>query len=97
MDRSLLAKVAHEWLEDDVVRARVRTFALSMQAIRLIECGFEAHINTYSPAELLLLSTLLPTHHANVLYREARERADNRLLCLLERAGCLPYPPVEVR
>jgi len=92
--RDALRAAAHDWLDDDPVRAIVRDFALSIQAVRLIECGFEDHLNAYRPAELLILATMLPDHQFRVIVADALARADNRLLWLMEQRGCLPVEAV---
>lgn len=51
-----------------------RRFSMSIQATRLVECGFEAHINGYEPRELALLATQMPPQQRAILMIEARMR-----------------------
>lgn len=66
-NQSALRAIAHRHLGDSPVRAMVRCAAMHTQAGRLFECGFEKHIARYSPAERLLLATMLPAYQAFVL------------------------------
>lgn len=84
-----LRAAAHEWLGDTPVQAILREFALSIQAIRLYECGFESTINDYSAAELLLLAHHMAADQRTVVIIDAMSRADDRLRDLLAKAGLI--------
>ena len=74
-----LAAVAHTHLGDTPERAILRDFAMGIQSLRLSECGFEESINTYSAAELLLLSCHLPGIQRAAVVTEAMDKADDSL------------------
>lgn len=84
-----LAAVAHAYLGDSKTQAILRDFALSIQAVRLYECGFTESLNRYNAAELLLLSCLVHGAQRTALVVEAMSKADERLTTLLADAGLL--------
>lgn len=84
-----LKDIASAWLGDDDIRAVVRHFALSIQVIRLYECGFEESINDFSAAELLIMSGMAMNHQRDALMDAALAKADTRLLTMLADAGLL--------
>ena len=85
----IMAEVAHAYLGDSETQAILRDFALSIQAMRLYECGFEESLNTYTAPELLLLSCHIPQAQRAALVSEAMTKADDRLLGMLTEAGLL--------
>ncbi len=86
-DRDALRSAVTAWYGDDPVRARVRIGAMNIQACRLFECGYEAHISEYGAADLILLSTMTYPYQMAVLLVTAIDRADAKLLYCLESAG----------
>ncbi len=88
-----LREIARQWLGDDAIRAIVREFALSIQLIRLYECGYEEHINDFSAAELLLMAGMAMDYQRGVLMDAALAKADARLVTMLADAGLLEKEP----
>ncbi len=84
-----LKEVASAWLGDDAIRAIVREFALGIQVIRLYECGFEDTINSFTAAELLIMSCMAMEHQRYAIMDAALAKADPRLLSMLSAAGLL--------
>lgn len=68
------SSVRHLFPDDSDARFMVRRFAMSIQALRLVEFGFEEHINGYEPRELALLATQLPPEQRHILMAEAERR-----------------------
>lgn len=84
-----LKDIARAWLGDDEIRSIIREFALSIQLIRLYECGFEEHINDYSAAELLIMAGMSMEWQRQILMDAALAKADSRLIIMLNDAGLL--------
>ncbi len=89
-----LKEIARAWLGDDEIRAIVREFCLSIQVIRLYECGFETGINSFNAAELLIMASMALNHQRDVLMDAALSKADPRLLAMLADSGLLEKEPV---
>lgn len=86
--RESLRAIAHQLLGDNEVRAIVRSVALQTQAVRLLECGYEAHIADYSPPEIVILATFVPRYQALVLLCHAMRIGDDAF-----RAAIQPFLP----
>jgi len=89
-----LRDICRLWLGDNEIRAIVREFSLSIQLIRLYECGYESSINDMSAAELLLMSGMALDYQKHVLMDAALAKADTHLLTMLADAGLLEKEPL---
>ncbi len=76
--------MAHAALGDDPVRALCRGMAFQIQAVRLMECGWEAHIDMYTAPELVLLATYVPRYQALVLLCAAQRIATPEFILALD-------------
>ncbi len=86
-DKFAVRRAVHAWYNDDPVRARVRLGAMHIQACRLFECGYEAHLDLYDAADLLLLATLVHAYQGLIFILAALDRCDAKLLFLLDQEG----------